>query len=433
MNTNTEFEKLISNFYQRNSISSPSDEKYLQGFRRHLGQFLSQIDDESVKQIVANCISNTYRYYTEKEIKSVLRDFHQNLINQLTERQLELNDCHFASILNSQTYKHNSSNAMLNLYLEINNLPNSIYYNFYDVADLEFGRKNFLSETNQDFNHYNDEFYNKESKRLKAEWEERLANKNFLILFDDYAGSGNTVKKFIKMIRKYVNNDLIIVIYFIHLTARAETRIKNFLNQNEIRYIVGSYEKSDKFFSENTENRIQIKNFKNFDNPLGYDNTESVLTTYKNTPNNTLEMFWNDRVDDGGWRALFPRNKKSGGNYRGMSEWVKERKKLLWFITYRKIPENIQLKIIVLLYIKNNLKLSSIVEVELSNIICYTDAIIQECQDENLIELTNQKYQLLNGGIELLKSNSLDKVKFNQIQNEYESIAKQKEIPLLKI
>lgn len=361
MNTNTEFEKLISNFYQRNSISSPSDEKYLQGFRRHLGQFLSQIDDESVKQIVANCISNTYRYYTEKEIKSVLRDFHQNLINQLTERQLELNDCHFASILNSQTYKHNSSNAMLNLYLDINNLPNSIYYNFYDVADLEFGRKNFLSETNQDFNHYNDEFYNKESKRLKAEWEERLANKNFLILFDDYAGSGNTVKKFIKMIRKYVNNDLIIVIYFIHLTARAETRIKNFLNQNEIRYIVGSYEKSDKFFSENTENRIQIKNFKNFDNPLGYDNTESVLTTYKNTPNNTLEMFWNDRVDDGGWRALFPRNKKSGGNYRGMSEWVKERKKLLWFITYRKIPENIQLKIIVLLYIKNNLKLSSIV------------------------------------------------------------------------
>ena len=260
-----------------------------------------------------------------------------------------------------------------------------------------------------------------------------MANKNFLILFDDYAGSGNTVKKFIKMIRKYVNNDLIIVIYFIHLTARAETRIKNFLNQNEIRYIVGSYEKSDKFFSENTENRIQIKNFKNFDNPLGYVNTESVLTTYKNTPNNTLEMFWNDRVDDGGWRALFPRNKKSGGNYRGMSEWVKERKKLLWFITYRKIPENIQLKIIVLLYIKNNLKLSSIVEVELSNIICYTDAIIQECQDENLIELTNQKYQLLNGGIELLKSNSLDKVKFNQIQNEYESIAKQKEIPLLKI
>lgn len=83
--------------------------------------------------------------------------------------------------------------------------------------------------------------------------------------------------------------------------------------------------------------------------------------------------------------------------------------------------------------LKNSTAYSSIVEVELSNIICYTDAIIQECQDENLIELTNQKYQLLNGGIELLKSNSLDKVKFNQIQNEYESIAKQKEIPLLKI
>ena len=177
-NTNTEFENLISNFYQRNYISPPSDEKYLQGFRRHLGQFLSQIDDESVKQIVANCISNTYRYYTEKEIKLVLRDFHQNLINQLTERQLELNDCHFASILNSQTYKHNSSNAMLNLYLDINSLPNSIYYNFYDVAALEFGRKNFLSEANQDFSHYNDEFYNKESKRLKAEWEERLSKKN---------------------------------------------------------------------------------------------------------------------------------------------------------------------------------------------------------------------------------------------------------------
>ena len=77
----------------------------------------------------------------------------------------------------------------------------------------------------------------------------KIVEKKYLILFDDYAGSGNTVKRFIKMIRKYVNNDLIIVIYFIHLTARAETRIKNFLNQNEIRYIISSYEKSDKFFS----------------------------------------------------------------------------------------------------------------------------------------------------------------------------------------
>lgn len=58
-----------------------------------------------------------------------------------------------------------------------------------------------------------------------------------------------------------------------------------------------------------------------------------------------------------------------------------------------------------LLYIKNNKKLKSIiVEIELSHIVCYTDSVMQECQDENLIELIDNTYKLSEQGLDFFKT-----------------------------
>lgn len=117
-----------------------------------------------------------------------------------------------------------------------------------------------------------------------------------------------------------------------------------------------------------------------------------------------------------------------------MSEWVQERKKLQWFMAYKEISEDIREKAIVLLYIKNNNKLKSIiVEIELSHIVCYTDSVMQECQDENLIELIDNTYKLSEQGLDFLKQLKLNGVTFRRIKNDFMEIGEQKELPLLRL
>lgn len=432
MDKREDFNRLVQNFYSRNKIDIDCTEKYMRGFRRHLGQFLSQIEEESVKKIISDCIENDYKYYSKAVISQALINLHNSLSDNLIDNGGDINECLFASILNAKTYKNNSSNGMVRLYLENNNLPNHYCYEFYDIADLEYRRRKFTSANTEEkkyFSHY----YDKESDRLKEKWKNRLQDKKYLILLDDYSGSGRTIHKFLKLIKKYIDPNIIIIIYCIHITSKAKGKIENYFENEGVSGQVVSYHSSDEFFNTSPENRDIIKDFGEFNSPLGFDNTESVLTTYRNTPNNTLELFWNDKLKNNGWRSLFPRDKKNGVNYEDMSEWVLERKKLNWFLAYHKIPKKNSDKVKALLYIKNNKKNKTITEIELSQIICYTDSIIQECQHENLIRLENNMYFLSESGSTFLKSYSFDKVRFTNIRTEYTKSGEQKEIPLLNL
>lgn len=434
MSKSEEFNLLVREFYKRNHIED-YEEKYIKGFRRRLGRFLSQLDDGSeVKQIILDCIKDNYKYYSKAEISFVLRKFHENLVAQLSDSGIDLSECYFSSILNKQTFKHNSSNAMLNLYLDINELPNHIYYEFNDILDLEYGRAKFLEKHDEKFSHYDDRFYRLEFDRLRAEWTRRLSDKKYLILIDDYTGSGKTIINFISLIKNYIGDDIRFIIYCIHATKLSKNTINEFLSVEGLNGQVGSYEESDMYFVNAHEAQNIIKSFGNFCNSLGYEGTESVLTTYRNTPNNTLELFWNDTLKDNGWLSLFPRNKKNETSFKYMSEWVQERKKLQWFMSYKEISEDIREKAIVLLYIKNNKKLKSIiVEIELSHIVCYTDSVMQECQDENLIELIDNTYKLSEQGLDFLKQLKLNEVTFQRIKKDFMEIGEQKELPLLRL
>lgn len=434
MSNSEEFNLLVQEFYSRNHIKD-HEEKYIKGFRRRLGRFLSQLDDGSeVKQIILDCIKDNYKYYSKAEILTVLKKFHESLVAQLSCSGINFSECHFSSILNKETYKHNSSNAILNLYIDINELPNHAYYEFTDILDLEYGRAKFLEKKDGKFSHYDDRFYRLESERLKVEWKSRLSNKKYLILIDDYTGSGKTIIDFIILIKKYVGDDIRLIIYCIHATKVSKNTVNEFLSVEGIKGQIESYEESDMYFANAYEKQNIIKSFGKFRNPLGYDETESVLTTYRNTPNNTLELFWNDNLIDNGWCSLFPRDKKNEGSYKFMSDWVKERNKLQWFMTYKEIPEEIRDQTVVLLYVKNNNRQrSNIVEIELSQIICYNDSVMQECQDKNLIELIDNIYKLSEQGLDFLKQLKLNKVTFQRIKKDFMEIGEQKEPPPLRL
>ena len=320
------------------------------------------------------------------------------------------------------------------LYLIYNELPNHAYYEFTDILDLEYGRAKFLEKNDGKFSHYDDRFYRLESERLKVEWKRRLSNKKYLILIDDYTGSGKTIIDFIKLIKKYVGDDIRLIIYCIHATKVSKNTVNEFLSVEGLNGQIESYEESDMYFANAYEKQNIIKSFGKFRNPLGYEETESVLTTYRNTPNNTLELFWNDNLIDNGWRSLFPRDKKNEGSYKFMSNWVKERNKLQWFMTYKEIPEEIRDQTVVLLYVKNNNRQrSNIVEIELSQIICYTDSVMQECQDKNLIELIDNTYKLSEQGLDFLKQLKLNEVTFRRIKKDFMEIGEQKELPPLRL
>ena len=112
MSNSEEFNLLVQKFYSRNHIKD-HEEKYIKGFRRRLGRFLSQLDDGSeVKQIILDCIKDNYKYYSKAEILTVLKKLHESLVAQLSCRGINFSECHFSSILNKETYKHNSSNAI---------------------------------------------------------------------------------------------------------------------------------------------------------------------------------------------------------------------------------------------------------------------------------------------------------------------------------
>lgn len=436
MNTSEEFEKLVQSFYKNNHINDETGEKYTRGFRNRLGKFLAQVSTNfEEKQIIVDCIKNDYKYYSKDEIKAHLKNFHDQLISVLSEQGFEVEDCYFGNILNNETFKHNSSNAMINMYLEVNELPNNMYKQFSDVIDLEFGREKHLSQTGGDkYSHYDNRYYSIESERLKKEWKKRLKDKKYLILIDDYIGSGDTVKTFVEKIEKYIGKELVIIIKCIHATASALESLICFLDEKKIRGQVESDEESRKYFDGFVEKRDRIRKFGSFNLPLGYGETESVVTTYRNTPNNTIGLFWNDNISGTGWRSLFPRDNKSGASFKNMSEWVKEKKKIRWFMKYNSIPSEVEDKLISLLYIKNNdTNSSTITEIELSKIICYTDRIIQECQNDNYLKLTDNKYSLSDKGLLFLQQYSLAKISFNGVRKEYNEIAEQKETPILKL
>lgn len=434
MATNPEFDALVNAFYERNSLNVDYCDKYMKGFRNRLGKFISQKELElqpDVKHIVVDCIKNHYQYYSQQKIEEIFSRFHSAFIRYLTSQGFSVErNVHFLSILNKETYKANSSLDMISLYKTVNNIANYEYKQMGSVIDNEVGYERYKRNGSDDYKFHNDRYYNNTKDRLKNQWKGILNNTKYIVLIDDYSGSGSTIDDFLTLTRDYIPDNIFIIVFCIHMTEMAEKRILDSFGRNSQNGAVRYFEKSKKYFHNNETSENLIEHFETeivcparAKDILGFQKTESVVTTYRNTPNNTLSLFWSDNPIDKAWRSLFPRDQKDGKIHHKFSCWVKEKHKVNWYLDYKKIEDDEKDKVKVLIYIssKDN-KSVALTELELSKLICYTDDAIQVCLEEGLIEQTENCFYISDQGTAFLNSVGLNKISWDEINDTFHTV-----------
>ncbi|WP_455161187.1 phosphoribosyltransferase-like protein [Streptococcus timonensis] len=445
MTTNPEFDVLVTTFYERNSLNVDYCDKYMKGFRNRLGKFISQKELElrpDVKHIVVDCIKNHYQYYSQQKIEEIFSSFHSAFIKYLASKGFSVEkNVHFLSILNKETYKANSSLDMISLYNKVNNIANYKYKQMSSVIDNEVGYERYLNNKSDDYNNesddynnesdgykfHDDKYYNNTKARLQDQWKGIFKNTEYIVLIDDYSGTGSTIDDFLTLTKDYIPDDIFILVFCIHMTEIAEERILDSFSRNSKNGAVRYFEKSKKYFHNNETSENLIEHFESEVvgparkiNILGFKKTESVVTTYRNTPNNTLSLFWSDRPEDKTWRSLFPRDEKDGKIHNKFSRWVKEKHKVNWYLDYKKIEDDEKDKVIVLIYISSQVNNSAeLIELELSKLICYTDDAIQVCLEEGLIEQTANCFYISDQGTTFLNSVGLNKISWDDINDTF--------------
>lgn len=144
-----------------------------------------------------------------------------------------------------------------------------------------------------------------------------IGSRYSLLFIDDYFGSGGSAVKFYEKeiqsrITEKTNS------YWISIVSQEKAIT---LIQNKIpNCTVISWKSRDKVFLRNRSpfgSYDKVKLFRDlcykygvildYDNPLGYDNTQGMITFSYGAPNNLLPIFWSSNKQ---WRPIFPRYSK---------------------------------------------------------------------------------------------------------------------------
>lgn len=140
----------------------------------------------------------------------------------------------------------------------------------------------------------------------------KLLDKEFLIVVDDYVGSGQTLEKTLEAIRENhsITNKYLIMSLIIQGETLEELKNKKhkiLYSESVIKGITGYYK--DEELENNLELMLRIeKNIPKCKNySFGYEKSEA-LVTLKRIPNNTFPIFWKDFNKNGKlFKAPFPR------------------------------------------------------------------------------------------------------------------------------
>ena len=163
---------------------------------------------------------------------------------------------------------------------------------------------------------------------------EKFENVQNIVIVDDYCGSGKSLKTFIEGHTDSLKGKRIyyLVTYFM---LEAQQLIDEISEQYEISIEViyinsGKHAFDDERFSEHSsELRRALKECSKRLNiarqyPLGKYNTESVVSFYNDTPNNTIGIFW---CDTNIYFSIFPREfENTEGHKRPTLQSLKQQK-----------------------------------------------------------------------------------------------------------
>ncbi|WP_417368360.1 phosphoribosyltransferase [Flavobacterium beibuense] len=142
-------------------------------------------------------------------------------------------------------------------------------------------------------------------------------NYKHVIFLDDFIGSGKTfVEEFSKpFIQEWLKRNNIKNIYILASIIMVDG--KKYILENYSQIEIFAEERHKIFNTEhsplsifNTVNELENichkykKVFKKFSKPFGYDNSQSLISFFHGTPNNTLPLIWGQTSE---WKAIFPR------------------------------------------------------------------------------------------------------------------------------
>lgn len=247
----------------------PIDEK-VSGLENNVNDWLNQMPKE-LQEIVIELLSN-FEYYSHERVNNILVNLHSEI------KRIEgiVFDNTVFSVLHSQRRTYNSSYEYWIEYKNLNNINKNIAIP--NIKDLE---------------------------------PEAISMIDNYVFIDDCSGSGKTFIDYLENIVEILDGKRIIYLV-VHIMEEALQEIEIFKEKNKVDIVVIYYNKSDKAFNmcelKEKDKTTFISESKilgiNKNYILGYKETESLISFYNNTPNNTLGLFW---WDSQMYSSIFPR------------------------------------------------------------------------------------------------------------------------------
>lgn len=264
----------------------------IENFDNKFDDWISQFS-EDFKPICYKLLER-FDYYTNSEVNGIIEDIYNSLV--LSEN-LNSEETIYGIIENDEN-RIGSSAVYLTILANINNIDAKHVFNNSFPREIENGIKN-------------------------------------IVLIDDFCGSGDTVIKFMEnKIDKLISYNIYII--FIHVMQNGEKSIKEFAKENKINLKSLKYKSSNKIFETDlfsletieetkqiTEKETESKKINK--NIFGYKDSQSLVSFFGNTPNNTLAIFWKDTEN---YNSIFPRKeRKRKPKISELSDEKKERGK----------------------------------------------------------------------------------------------------------
>ncbi|MGG5460283.1 phosphoribosyltransferase-like protein [Clostridium sp. B9] len=252
-----------------------TEDKNTKNLSNKIGKFISQLGDNvETGEILLSLLEN-YNYYSREKVNNILISFYSKI------KELDVPKYRTIYSRIEKDHKINSSSNLLEEFKIINNIGNSFSH---DLTKLQ-------------------------SNDLK--------DIDVIIFMDDIIGSGKTIIKFLKDNKEKLK-DKSIIIFVIEIMEDGYINLKEYLKSIGCDHLICFYNKTDKAFSENgvfkeksSEKRLILHGFeannvkaKNY--VLGFQESEALVSFYRNTPNNTLSSYWYSLNQN--WKPLFPRD-----------------------------------------------------------------------------------------------------------------------------
>ena len=366
--------KILKKFYARNSISSEDlrSERYLENLHTNLFYFLQQFKDkneEDIYKLIVCILAEYYVYYSAKSFQNFYDFAYESVKEQYTSTEYlgDIEKCKFAPILNKDPYIYNSSVHMLSLFMDRHDIENRFADRYIrELIKLEYNlsqNKNSIAEIKREISDYQGKLntnikntsnnikqiresirnhtkklYNHKThykciiediKKNKRKLKKSYNKTDFLVLFDDYSGSGDTIVEYLNILQKYLPERIKVLVFCLHAMSVAEQTLNEWRKNNkDLNVVFYFYVKDEKFFDKlkklppnhSTKPEDIKSKLTHFEQKyvletddqkytLGYKDTQSLVTNYRNTPNNTFSIFWK-RSKNLKWNPLFPRKEK---------------------------------------------------------------------------------------------------------------------------